>query len=701
MKSKILLFSILNASLFFISCSKQSLDPTVEARARGSVSLNEYATQVGASPEALIRFNDSLWLIKDRPFKLESCLGYFADDFSSRNKFLDCLSKQGLFFYSKKFIEEIVPFRLSRLKNIHDSKHTLEYRKSLKLLNWIFDIALEQYSLSNPTSYWLDARSDGTWQFREEKDEKHPEWTLKNRADYDFQDGDVSLNVSSDYFSAIIPQYTYPERRLTHMWVYRSQRDSNEGHMVEAIMGEGVWPTYKDTFRRRGQYYEQFILRYNDRKKTEAENLEIRKKAADFSESKISSEYDFSADNRKGYFCTFLASMSFANAFFDIGQLEGNDLFDKVSQLFPLGYSPLRKGLSRKFSAKFGVEESKTTFPAAGDFLTLDNFDVIAYYIRPDLTKSFNDTYFFAESLVNAIDRGATVNVPKEMDKIFTPLAENRDMLKGLIGFVRQVHSHSLFKNKILQNKVSLKYLDEKEPDEFLDILERLDAERVALAEAAEADLAANLTLTTVFKNAPSVDDPHKTVKALTFFSDMRKNGIEKFTRKDFSQLGKFIDQLSVKDLLKMIKSRESQLPVLGTMARLTQSHFEAGKINEEEYKKLEVLLRKYSMLILSVPTVKKKVAEFKMRIDKGELPPDGMKNLFKLTPYLASNLSEQTIKEFITLQGLGKGAVSGLQTMREKLGLNHVWQMPPWMQRDFYDYILSQKTKGIVVYPQ
>jgi len=106
-------------------------------------------------------------------------------------------------------------------------------------------------------------------------------------------------------------------------------------------------------------------------------------------------------------------------------------------------------------------------------------------------------------------------------------------------------------------------------------------------------------------------------------------------------------------------------------------------------------------MLILSVPTVKKKVAEFKMKIDKGELPPDGMKNLFKLTPYLASNLSEQTIKEFITLQGLGKGAVNGLQTMREKLGLNHVWQLPPWMQRDFYDYILSQKTKGVVVYPQ
>lgn len=699
MKSKISLFALFN--LFLFSCSKHSLDPTIEARARGNVSLHEYAAQAGASPESLLRFNDSLWLQNKRPSKMEHCLGYFADDFASRNKFLECLSKQGLFFYSKSIIEELVPFRLQRLKKIHDTQYGSEYRKSLKLLNWIFDIALEQYHLNHPTSYWLDAQVDGTWKFREEKDEKHPEWTLKNRADYDFQDGDVSLSVSSDYFSAIIPQYTYPERRLTHMWVYRGQRDSDEGHVVEAIMGEGVWPTYGDSFRRRDKYYEQFVLRYNDRKKTEAENLEIRKKAADFSESKIGAEYDFSADNRKGYFCTFLASMSFSSAFFDINNLEGDDLFDKVSQLFPFGYSPLRKGLSRKFSAKFGVEESKTTFPASGDFLTLDNFDTIAYFVRPDLTKTFNDTYFFAEALVNAIDRGATVNVPKDIDKIFVPLAENRDMLKGLIGYVRQVHSHSLFKNKILEHKVSLKYLDEKDPQEFFDILERLDAERVALAEAAEANLSANLSLTTVFKNVPSIDDPQKTIRATTFFSEMKKNGTEKFNRKDFLQLRKFIDELSVKDLLKMIKGRESQLPVLGTMARLTQSHFEAEKITPEEYKKLENLLRNYSMLLLSVPTVKKKVAEFQLKIQKKELPEDAMTSLFKLTPYLASNLSEQTIKEFITLQGLGKGAVGGFQTLREKLGLTYVWQMPPWMQRNFYDFILSEKTKGVVVYPK
>jgi hypothetical protein len=701
MKSKNSLFVSFTIFIFSISCSKQSLSPSIEARARGSVALQEYAAQSGTSPEALLKFNDSLWLQNNRPSKMENCLGYFADDKPSRNKFLDCLSKQGLFFYSKKVIESLVPYRLYRLKNIHDPQYGSEYRKSLKLLNWIFDVALEQYHLSNPTSYWLDAQVDGTWKFREEKDEKHPEWTLKNRADYDFQDGDVSLSVSSDYFSAIIPQYTYPERRLTHMWVYRGQRDSNEGHVVEAIMGEGVWPTYGDSYRRRDKYYEQFVLRYNDRKKIEAENFEIRKKAADFSESKIGSEYDFSGDNRKGYFCTFLASMSFANSFFDISQLEGEALFEKVSQLFPMGYSPLRKGLSRKFAAKFGVEETKMTFPASGDFLTLDNFDTIAYFVRPDLTKTFNDTYYFAEALVNAIDRGATVNVPRDIDKIFVPLAENRDMLKGLIGYVRQVHSHSLFKNKILENKVSLKYLDEKEPQEFFDILERLDSERVALAEAAEADLSANLSLTTVFKNVPSIDDPKKIVRATTFFSDMKKNGSEKFTRKDFLQLRKFIDELSVKELLKMIKGRENQLPVLGTMARLTQNHFESGKINQEEYRKLELLLRNYSMLLLSVPTVKKKVAEFQVKINNKELPEDAMKSLFKLTPYLASNLSEQTIKEFITLQGLGKGAVGGLQTMREKLHLNYVWQMPPWIQREFYDYILSEKTKGVVVYPK
>jgi hypothetical protein len=701
MKSKNSLFFFLLIIIFSISCSKQSLSPSIEARARGSVSLHEYADQTGTSPETLLKFNDSLWLQKKSPSKIENCLVYFADEKASRNKFLECLSKQGLFFYSKKVIEDLLPYRLYRLKNIHDPQNGSEYRKSLKLLNWIFDMALEQYHLSDPSSYWLEAQPDGTWKFREEKDEKHPEWTLKNRADYDFQDGDVSLSVSSDYFSAIIPQYTYPERRLTHMWVYRGQRDSNEGHVVEAIMGEGVWPTYKDSYRRRDKYYEQFVLRYNDRNKTESENLEIRKKAADFSESKIGSEYDFSGDNRKGYFCTFLASMSFANAFFNINHLEGEALFEKVSQLFPLGYSPLRQGLSRKFAAKFGVEEAKTTFPASGDFLTLDNFDTIAYYVRPDLTKTFNDTYYFAESLVNAIDKGATVNVPKDIDKIFVPLAENRDMLKGLIGYVRQVHSHSLFKNKILENKVSLKFLDEKDPQEFFDILERLDAERVALSEAAEADLSANLSLTTVFKNVPSVDDPSKTVRATTFFSEMKKNGSEKFRRKDFLQLRMFIDKLSVTDLLKMIRGRESQLPVLGTMARLTQSHFEAGKIDHKEYKKLETLLRNYSMLLLSVPTVKKKVSEFQLKIENKEMPEDAMKSLFKLTPYLASSLSEQTIKEFITLQGLGKGAVGGLQTLREKLRMEHVWQMPPWIQRDFYDYILSQKTKGVVVYPQ
>jgi hypothetical protein len=69
MKSKNLLF--LSITCFFsVSCSKQSLDPTVEARARGSVALQEYAAQSGTSPESLIRFNDSLWLQTKRPSKI-------------------------------------------------------------------------------------------------------------------------------------------------------------------------------------------------------------------------------------------------------------------------------------------------------------------------------------------------------------------------------------------------------------------------------------------------------------------------------------------------------------------------------------------------------------------------------------------------------------------------------------------------------
>lgn len=487
-----LLLLVIALGLVLPACQKTENNDTLSPIGRAG--LDHYAEQVGASPDVIYDFNQSLSTLQrtDNTPSVRCLSELKVQNFETRNSFLSCMSLKGLAGLNKEFLEELVGMRLSLMVHVHDA----EASKTLRLLNWIFDLTLEQYALSNPTSYWLTKGEDGKMRFTESD--------MKSHDDFHFQEGDLLLSISPTELSTLIPQYSYPQRRLTHSMLFRGKRGHRKEHFIESEFEEGVRYKYRDIYRNKDNPYETITLRYTDPALSLERLREIRKNATDFAASQIGIKYGFTTKFEDGYACHPLTARSYAEAAFgDVspylkGEIPKNGMgFEDLKKVLTQGFSPMRQGLSRSFSTKFGMADSIHEYPTAGDFLTSQSFEVVAVFIRPDLSQKFSDYYAIAETVVDSLDRGSVMSIDEEQRKNIEPLLRDRYKLSELIGMARKLKRHTLFRESMSDANVSVERLDEMTVAQLVAVLDRLDEERKVLIKAARDEIGWN-----VFKNA-------------------------------------------------------------------------------------------------------------------------------------------------------------------------------------------------------
>jgi hypothetical protein len=610
---------------------------------------------------------------------------------------------------NKEFLEELVPVRLAALKKVH----TPEAAKTLRLLNWIFDISVEQYGLTNPRSYWLVKDDNDRWHFTDGS--AGPGGEEKNHDDFPYIEGDLTLTISPSELSTLIPQYTYPQRRLTHMFIYRGPRGNRKDHFIEAEFEEGVRYKYRDTYRERDTAYETIVVRYNPQ--TDEKTLKlIRKTAADYAASLVGEPYSFSG--KEGKFCTYLAGESYLHALTNYKGFVRKIGFAELGELFgDIGTSPLRTGLSRKYAAKFGVPEDEpgkppVHLPSAGDFLVAKNFEPVAVFVNPKKARVFSDFYSIAEATVDALDRGSEIKLsPLELQKV-EPLFKGREELKAIIAMIRKLKRHTLIRDVLKAEEISLESIDTMSVEHFKAILEKLREEKSALVEVTEEEIG---LMTSVERNVKGFlsfgyadsesvfgetenlrnledKDPkndHETISARDFFLGLKEKGDTNFDETDFKQLKLFIQKLNFNSIKKLIhygksNSYEARLPGLGGIVRAVDTKLKEGAMSDVELHELTDYVQTYALFLLAVPNLQKKVDEFKK-------DSETLKDILKQSPYIASSLSNQTLTEFGTYNKIASTAVEKYEEARKKMKTEYLWQTPPWSQRAWMDLILSK----------
>jgi len=492
-----LLLLVIALGIALPACQKKAEDDSLSPVGRAG--LEQYADQVGASPEELFKFNESLSsLQKSNGSASTLCLNKLSvQNFETRNAFLACMSLKGLSGLNKEFLEELVGVRLALMEHVHDS----EASKTLRLLNWVFDLTLEQYALSNPTSYWLTKGQDGKMHFTESD--------MKSHDDFHYQEGDLVLSISPTELSTLIPQYSYPQRRLTHSMLFRGKRGHRKEHFIESEFEEGVRYKYRDIYRNKDNPYETITMRYVDPSLSIDQLRELRKNATDFAASQIGIKYGFTTDAKDGYACHFLTGLSFTEAAYGNvtpflkGETPKNPMgFTDLKKVLTAGFSPMRQGLSRTFARKFGMDDSIPEYPTAGDFLTSDHFEVVAVFLRPDLSKKFADYYTIAETVVDSLDRGSVMSIDEEQRKNIEPLLRDRYKLSELIGMARKLKRHTLIRESMSDANVSVERLDEMTVAQLKGVLDRLDDERKVLIKAARDEIGLNMLQKTGWNDA-------------------------------------------------------------------------------------------------------------------------------------------------------------------------------------------------------
>ncbi len=483
-----LLLLVFALGLVLPACQKKEENEAYSPTGRAG--LEQYAEQVGASSEELYKFNQSLSSLQKADGSSSThCLNKLhVQNSETRNSFLACMSLKGLSGLNKEFLEELVGVRLSLMEHVHNS----EASKTLRLLNWIFDLTLEQYALSNPKSYWLTKGQDGKMRFTESE--------MKSHDDFHYQEGDLILSISPTELSTLIPQYSYPQRRLTHSMLFRGKRGHRKEHFIESEFEEGVRYKYRDIYRNKDNPYETITLRYVDPSLSLDKLRELRRNATDFAASQIGIKYGFTTNAKDGYACHLLTGLSFTEAAYGNvspflkGETPKDRMgFEDLKKVLTSGFSPMRQGLSRSFSTKFGMAESIYEYPTAGDFLTSKSFEVVAVFIRPDLSKKFSDYYTIAETVVDSLDRGSVMSIDAEQRKNIEPLLRDRYKLSELIGMARKLKRHTLFRESMSDANVSVERLDEMTVTQLKEVLDRLDEERKVLIKAARDEIGLNI----------------------------------------------------------------------------------------------------------------------------------------------------------------------------------------------------------------
>ncbi|MEZ4815229.1 MAG: hypothetical protein R3A80_08515 [Bdellovibrionota bacterium] len=803
-RAKLLSFTLLGA-LFVASCQKKSHEVLNPDAVSG---LKAYSEDVGAGTLELYQFQESLSNLQTSDgTSSEHCLRTLRDNVSSRNKFLNCLSLRGLSGLNQDFLEHLVGVRLERIHLVHD----FEAARTLKLLNWIFDISLEQYSLSNPKSNWLEKDALGVWRFTNKEQKTHD--------DFDFKEGDVHVSISTNELSTLIPHYSYKQRRLTHSMIYRGARGHRKPHFIESEFEEGVRYKYRDVFRNNDNYYEALVLRYVDPALSENDLTELRRNAADYAASQLGVKYGFAQDPNDGYACHLLTGLSYVNAALNFGlskQRQKKFAFDDLKSVLTEGLSPMREGLSRKYALKFGMADTIKEFPTAGDFLTSHRFEPVAIFVRPENAKKFSDLYSVAEAFVDALDRGATVQMTDEQMEKVEPLLRDRNKLSELIGMARKLKRHTLFRESMQKANVSVERVQDMTVQELKDVLDRLDAERKVLIKAARDEIGLNLMpnafgkavdletkeltnktekfslgdfllriqrvreekvkefnsyvhsvkiadaedkdlveklkdlqdyldvvvanmATRRFAVAKVTDEEFEGMRSRTVKVDFRRidtksdhkiidklinRVIVGFDEKDFDQLQLFIDNLDFEDFKDIfnfdaaptyttpyLPSRPAmdpnwspttysnksyfmgQLPVFGDAMKNIQKALDEKSLSDVELKELEGYLRVYARFLMSVPSLKKKLSEYDNRQDE-------LQDVIKNSPYIASELSNETLIEFGLYKKIASGVSEGLDTVREKSGEEQLWQMPPWIQRSWIEFLFDTKVSVLRYVP-
>ncbi len=669
-----LLLNLSTLALFLVGCQKSKTHESIDT----VPGLSAYADKVGADKAELYAFSQSLSQLQSTNGSSSAyCLLRFSDTFESRNKLLQCLKLRGLSGLNKEFLEALVGVRLDRMQRAHSP----EAAQSLRLLNWLYDISVEQYALSNPKSYWLEKNQRGNWHFSDREE--------TNQDDYKFQEGDLILSITPSELSTLIPQYTHPERRLTHSMFFRGARDNREEHFIEAEFEEGVRYKYRDIYRGKDRPYETFVLRYKDPKLSDAENLEIRIKSADYAATQIGVNYGFSRDKQDGYSCHTLSGFSFIDAVHDYSRLHKVSKFDDMRELFPIGFSPLRKGLSRIYATKFGMAEDLVEFPTAGNFISSSYFETTAIYVKANVARKFSDLYTVAEATIDSLDRGSEIVISEEQRQKIEPMIKDRKVLQEIIGMVRKLKRHTLMRNAIKDANVSLQLIEQLSVEEFKAILQRLDAERRVLVEAATDEVGYGIG-SNAFGMALdlSKNDGKSKIKIGGFLKDLQSRGADNFKKQDFDQLKLFMANLDVNKIKEVVNYQmrgeedfSGRMPVMGAMLKIMSEK----NLSRDETSELTEALRTYALFLLSVPSLQKKVLDLEAK-DIATL-----ESVIKQAPYIASSLSNETLIEFGTYKKMASGIVEKYDEIRTKTDTEFLWQTPPWIQRTWLEFILSR----------
>lgn len=738
LSSRVYSAALLGVALTTFSACQKTHEITASERA-GEPGIVAYAEKVGTSPAALLEFSDSLWSVKGSHTQYNDCLKHFPksgkDSQEVRDSFLHCMAQKGQLGFSKKFLEELIPVRLVRMREVHHP----EMLKSLGLLNWIFDLALEQYHVGQQDGgYWLEkAKDSDEWTFMSDipaSQKNSQAIKRRNHVDFPYQEGDLNLQISSSNLSTLIPQYTRPQRRLTHMMIFHDKRGFLKEHFVEAVFEEGVRPKYLDLYRVKDSPFENYVLRFKDSSRSEQEIAQIKVAASDFAESQIGARYSFTVNKSQrsnaanvkdnGYFCTYLSGLSYVDAISNA--LTGSRMglvFDDVRKLFHDGFSPLRKGRSRKFAEEFGVKPEEEDFPSAGDFLTATQFEATALFVRPDQAREFSDRYALGEAFVDELDKGASVIPPEKERKKFNTYMIQRPLIIKAIDMVRRVHRHSVFRDAILKAGVSLEMVGSMNVPQFKTTMDKLKKEQKALMGAVQdaltrdndywpdggpnvfdgkdVDFFKGLQAKWALKNAKTKAE--KSIKKVRSEAEISSSINEVLL--DLTSIENLLTRLDLNQLITIItqyKDTQSKLPaneqlhnvvLEDVVEKLKADQNEKSNWNEfwsvkkqrfteDEVKDLTEAIKTYVVFLLIVPSLSD---------EANSHPDEALQTVLKGMPFFASDLKAETLLQFMVFNKMADKILEKFGEVRSKLGLNYLWQTPPWVQRSYMEMILKK----------
>lgn len=278
------------------------------------------------------------------------CVAQLADSDQGRSALLECLAGFGRIGLTETLFDRVFQARSSRIKQIPT---TPEIQKTVALLLWIQDLVRSKLLSIGISAVWY-VPSKGFLASRE-------------KGDFEYEDGDVALVTGKSSISSMISQVTYPQRKFSHAFVVRKEK--NEFATVEALIESGVISNSLDVFNKENLQIVE-IHRWAD----ESTRRDISTKASNEAWKWVVAKtpYDFNMDMKTEdkLFCSEVVARAYSQA-------TGLAIEEFVPELSRIRSKPVFN-----FISKMGV--TSELMPSPGDLAPSKYLKQVAEYRNPD-----------------------------------------------------------------------------------------------------------------------------------------------------------------------------------------------------------------------------------------------------------------------------------------------------------------------------